>query len=197
MGMTATQLGSTFGRGAKAMNVLLRDHGYLEGEPGHWLLTELGRPFANFHDFDNGYGGYAARSWGWLSWSDGLIDALKASIEANPDGIVSSVPTTFAKAATTDASRHAVGKYKWAVMAAIGVVAVAAPAAKNVRNRLRAKEPPRGGRMQRLSTQPLKTRRLPSPSLKTPRFRTTDRVAHMTPSNGRTTRQPFGDRRFP
>jgi hypothetical protein len=139
MGMTATQLGSTFGRGAAAMNVLLRDHGFLEGSPGAWRPTELGKQFAKSVDFDNGYGGYAHRSWGWLSWSDGLIDALKASIEANPDGIVPSVPATVAKAASasaTGAGGQAFGKYKWVVMAAIGVVAVAAPVAKNVRNRI-------------------------------------------------------------
>lgn len=140
MGMTATQLGSVFGRGAAAMNLLLRDHGFLEGGPGAWRPTELGKQFAQSHDFDNGYGGYASRSWGWLSWTDGLIDALKASLEANPDGIVASAPATVVKAATnptTGASGQAFGKNKWAALAAaMGVVAVAAPAAKNVWNHI-------------------------------------------------------------
>src|SRR4051794_11908319 len=117
MGMTATQLGSIFGRGARAMNVLLRDHGFLQGAPGDWQLTELGKQFATSVDFDNGYGGYAARSWGWLSWSDGVVDALKASIDANPDGVAPSVSRAVAKVATAStagASGHAVGKYKWA-----------------------------------------------------------------------------------
>lgn len=135
MGMTATQLGSMFGRGAAAMNVLLKDHGFLEGSPGAWRPTELGKQFARSHDFDNGYGGYAQRSWGWLSWSDGLVEALKASIEANPDGIVPAVPTTVVQTAgarTTGATGQAFGKNKWAVMVAVGVVAVAAPVAKKV-----------------------------------------------------------------
>ncbi len=139
MGMTATQLGSMFGRGAAAMNILLKDHGFLEGSPGAWRPTELGKQFAQSHDFDNGYGGYAHRSWGWLSWTDGLIDALKASIEANPDGIVTSAPVAVVKAATaptTGATGQAFGKNKWVALAALGVVAVASPVAKNVWNRI-------------------------------------------------------------
>lgn len=135
MGMTATQLGPIFGRGAAAMNVLLRDHGFLEGSPGAWRLTELGKQFARSHDFDNGYGGYAYRSWGWLSWSDGLIDALKASIEANPDGIATTVDIA-GSVPTTGASRHAVGKNQWAMVAALGIVAVATPVAKTVWRRI-------------------------------------------------------------
>lgn len=139
MGMTATQLGSVFGRGAAATNVLLRDHGFLEGSPGAWRPTELGEQFAKWVDRDNGYGGYAHRSWGWLTWSDGLIDALKASIEANPDGIVPSVSATVettVTASTTGAGGQTLGKYKWAVMAAVGVVTLAAPVVKSVRSRL-------------------------------------------------------------
>ncbi len=138
MGMTATQLGSIFGRGAAAMNVLLKEHGFLEGGPGAWRPTELGKQFAQSHDFDNGYGGYAHRSWGWLSWTDGLVDALQASIEQNPDGIVAA-PTTAASTAIVSAnadSGQGFGKSRWVALAAVGVAAVAAPVAKNAWNRI-------------------------------------------------------------
>lgn len=139
MGMTATQLGTIFGRGAAAMNVLLKEHGFLEGGPGAWMPTELGKQFAQAHDFDNGYGGYAHRSWGWLSWSDGLIDALRSSIEENPDGIAVAVPTSVAKvaqAATNGSTGRASGRTRWVALAAVGVVAVSAPAAKNAWTRI-------------------------------------------------------------
>src|SRR3954454_21536374 len=98
MGMSATQLGAAFNRSAAAMNVLLRDHGFLEGGPGAWRPTELGEQFANWVVRDNGYGGRAHRSWGWLTWSDGVVDALRASIEANPGGVVSTIPTAAREA---------------------------------------------------------------------------------------------------
>lgn len=138
MGMTATQLGAIFGRGAAAMNSLLKEHGFLEGSPGAWMPTELGKQFAQSVDFDNGYGGYAHRSWGWLTWTDGLVDALKASIEKHPDGIAAAVPTAAAKAATVATSStkgQALGRHKWMALAAMGVVA-AAPVAKNVWSRI-------------------------------------------------------------
>lgn len=56
MGMSATQLASTFGREAAAMNVLLRDQGFLKVGLGAWRPTELGKQFVKSHDFDNGYG---------------------------------------------------------------------------------------------------------------------------------------------
>lgn len=138
MGMTATQLGTVFGRGAAAMNVLLKEHGFLEGGPGAWMPTELGKQFAQSHDFDNGYGGYAHRSWGWLSWGDGLVDALKASIEQHPEGVLPAAPSVAAAAVAAAKDSDigpSSGKTKWMALAAIGVVAVAVPAAQNVVNR--------------------------------------------------------------
>jgi hypothetical protein len=88
MGKTATALGRELGRTAREMNKLLEDHGFMEGDPGAYRPTALGKQFAQANDFDNGYGGFAHRQWGWLSWTDGLVDALKASMEANPDGVM-------------------------------------------------------------------------------------------------------------
>ena len=133
MGRSAKQLGVVFSRTAAAMNLLLRDHGFLEGEPGAWRPTELGKQFAQWQDRDNGYGGYAARQWSWLSWSDGLVDALKASMEANPGGVVA--PAAAPAAVVRVASRPEVGAggqvfgRTWAAAAVLGVLAVSAPAA--------------------------------------------------------------------
>lgn len=88
MGMTATELAREFGRTAREMNKLLKDHGFMEGDPGEYRPTALGKQFAQAIDFDNGYGGSAHRQWGWLSWTDGLVDALKASMEAHPHGVM-------------------------------------------------------------------------------------------------------------
>ena len=135
MGMTATQLGSMFSRTGTAMNQLLRDHGFIEGGPGAWRATELGKQFiARAHDVDNGYGGLAHRQWGWLSWTDGLVDALRASMEANPDGVVASaaapaavVPVASRPAGGADG--HGFSRNQWAALAVLGVLAASAPVA--------------------------------------------------------------------
>lgn len=88
MGKTATALGCELGRTAREVNKLLKEHGFMEGDPGAYRPTALGEQFAQSVDFDNGYGGFAHRQWGWLSWSDGLVDALKASMEENPHGVI-------------------------------------------------------------------------------------------------------------
>lgn len=133
MGMTATQLGRLFSRSAAEMNRLLRDHGFIEGGPGAWRPTELGKAFAQAHDFDNGYGGFAHRQWGWLSWTDGITDALKASLEANPNGITPPAPApTVVSAApsmgTGGGSQS--GNNKWVALVALAGIAASTPAAR-------------------------------------------------------------------
>jgi hypothetical protein len=139
MAMTATQLGSMFNRSAAAMNLLLRDHGFVEGSPGAWRATELGKSFAHALGDDNGYGGRAHRSWSWLSWGDDIVDALKASLEANPDDVapLSQAPATVAASVTRSGTGSgAMGRGRNALLgvAVLGAVAVAvaAPAARNV-----------------------------------------------------------------
>ncbi|CAM3449248.1 hypothetical protein NODU109028_17400 [Nocardioides dubius] len=123
--MSATQLGAFFARGGAAMNLLLNDHGFIEGGPGAWRPTELGAPFATWVDKDNGYGGYAHRSWSWLSWSDDIRDALEASIKANPDGVLS---TAAASAVVTGADAavksSGSGKGMWIVLGLTAAAAV-------------------------------------------------------------------------
>lgn len=48
----------------------------MEGDPGYYRPTPKGEPFCIEKANDNGYGGYAAKSWGWLEWSKDIIPLL-------------------------------------------------------------------------------------------------------------------------
>jgi hypothetical protein len=88
MGKSARVLGWEFGRSARDQNALLKEHGYLDGEPGAYGLTEKGKKYAEEQYHDNGYGGYAYRGWETRTWNDETAAALKADMEANPGGSV-------------------------------------------------------------------------------------------------------------
>jgi hypothetical protein len=93
VGMSARIIGwEEFGLTARDMNVLLKKHGYLEGEPGAYGVTEKGKPFAEEQYHDNGYGGYAHRYWDTRAWNEDLVPALRADMEANPDGVLAEPP---------------------------------------------------------------------------------------------------------
>lgn len=147
MGMSATQLGSFFGRGGAAMNALLHEHGLIEGGPGAWRPTELGAQFAKWVDKDNGYGGYAHRAWSWLTWDDDVIDVLKASIRANPDGVLPAAQAPAVVSAAADSVQAAAknswsGKGKWIALGLVGGTAAASRVIKYFRGtQSRAPEP--------------------------------------------------------
>lgn len=88
MGKSARVLGWEFGRTDREMNELLKDHGYLYGNPGAYGLTEKGQQYAEEQYHSRGTGGYAHynRSWETRTWSDETAAALKADMEANPGG---------------------------------------------------------------------------------------------------------------
>lgn len=120
------------------MNVLLHKHGFIEGGPGAWRPTQLGVQFAAWVDKDNGYGGYAHRAWSWLSWNEDVVDALKASIKANPNGVMAASPgpvagTGAAVGAKAAANGSRAGNGKWVALAVLGAAAVAAPAIRHLR----------------------------------------------------------------
>lgn len=46
MGKSTAGLGRELGLNSQETNILLRDEGYLEGEPGDWRLTDKGREHA-------------------------------------------------------------------------------------------------------------------------------------------------------
>ena len=66
MRKTAKRLGEMIGLDSKEVNKKLAEIGYLQGEPGNWALTEQGAQHGEVIVRDNGYGGYAARSWGYI-----------------------------------------------------------------------------------------------------------------------------------
>lgn len=73
---SARRIGKQTGKTAQEINKLLKEHGFMEGEPGFYKPTAKGEPFC-VEKFDgNGYGGFAARSWSWLEWSKDVIPQL-------------------------------------------------------------------------------------------------------------------------
>lgn len=101
MGLTATRLGHELGRSAREVNTLLKAHGFMEGDPGAYRPTKLGQAFAHAHDFDNGYGGFAHRQWGFLSWDPGILDSLRSSMASNPNGVLAAAVSQPAPAAAS------------------------------------------------------------------------------------------------
>ena len=71
---SAKQLGMIIGLSAKEVNNILKDKGYLAGKPGEYELTKKGEEFAELRSKDNGFGGYAARSW------ESAVDMIAARI---------------------------------------------------------------------------------------------------------------------
>ncbi len=80
MNLSATRIGNIFGLNGQEMNAVLCRLGILEGEPGNYALTELGKQFGRYNYYDNGYGGYAARAWDTTSYDESIIDWLKEKI---------------------------------------------------------------------------------------------------------------------
>ena len=81
MSLSATRLGREYGLTNQEMNVLLKEEGFLDGEPGNYHPTEKGKRFIIEKYDDNGYGGYAARSWEWYEWDESIIDELHVTDE--------------------------------------------------------------------------------------------------------------------
>lgn len=81
MTLSAKRLGEKCGLTAEEMNCLLKDEGFLSGEPGNYYPTEKGKTFVGEKGDDNGYGGYAFRGWNWLEWDESILDELDTSME--------------------------------------------------------------------------------------------------------------------
>jgi hypothetical protein len=67
---------------AEQMNILLKDQGFLEGDPGAYRVTSKGEPFAA-ERIESSSGGDPSRnpSWGMRTWSPELEDELDLSPE--------------------------------------------------------------------------------------------------------------------
>lgn len=78
MKKSATILGQDFGLTGQEMNYVLREKGFLDGNPNDYSVTEQGRPFAEEQDFQRGTGGYAQYnpSWTTRSWDESITNEL-------------------------------------------------------------------------------------------------------------------------
>lgn len=76
---SASELGARVGLTAQEFNVALKHAGLLDGEPGAYHFTELGKRLATTHLHDNGYGGYAARAWDITTWPETVTEMLDLS----------------------------------------------------------------------------------------------------------------------
>lgn len=84
MGKSARILGADYGLTAQEMNQLLKDQGFLDGNPGEYFVTEKGAPFAKEIDFHRGTGGYAQynRYWTERTWDESIKDVLDTSAQS-------------------------------------------------------------------------------------------------------------------
>jgi hypothetical protein len=84
MTKNATQLGAEFGLNAAEMNFVLREEGFLDGEPGAYRVTEKGEPFATEHDHHRGPGGNSSltynRHWTTRRWHESVTDGLEIDV---------------------------------------------------------------------------------------------------------------------
>lgn len=81
MTLSARRLGEICGLTAEEMNVLLKEEGFLSGEPGKYDPTEKGKLFVVEKGDDNGYGGYAFRGWDWHEWDERVLEEIDTSME--------------------------------------------------------------------------------------------------------------------
>ena len=81
MTLSAKRLGERCGLTAEEMNILLKEEGFLSGEPGNYYPTEKGKLFVVEKGDDNGYGGYAFRGWSWFEQDERILEELDTSVE--------------------------------------------------------------------------------------------------------------------
>lgn len=83
MRKSARVLGQEYGLTAQEMNFVLKEEGYLDGEPGNYFVTEKGEKYAKEQDHHRGTGGYAHynRYWTTRTWDDGIVDELDITAE--------------------------------------------------------------------------------------------------------------------
>lgn len=74
--MSASDIGRRIGASAIEVNRLLRDQGFLYGEPGAYGLTSKGLDFGVQRSLDNGYGGAAMCTWETTHFDPSILDVL-------------------------------------------------------------------------------------------------------------------------
>jgi len=82
MEKSARLIGMALGKTAAETNALLREHGYLEGSPGEYSLTDKGKEYGSEKYHHLGNGGYAHynRDWTTRTWDERIVTALAADM---------------------------------------------------------------------------------------------------------------------
>lgn len=80
---SARILGQDYGLTAVEMNFLLKEEGFLDGEPGTYFLTEKGKNYAHEQIDGRGTGGYLQYnpSWSVRTWNPSITDELDVTEE--------------------------------------------------------------------------------------------------------------------
>jgi len=83
MRKSATKLGDEYGLTAQEMNFVLKEEGYLDGEPGDYSVTEKGKKYAEEQYFHRGTGGYERYNayWSTRTWDESITDELDITDE--------------------------------------------------------------------------------------------------------------------
>ena len=83
MRKSARIMGQDYGLTAQEMNFVLREEGYLDGEPGSYSVTEKGLAYAVEEDHHRGTGGYSwyNRYWTTRTWDDSIQDEIEITDE--------------------------------------------------------------------------------------------------------------------
>ena len=83
MGMSATDLGRTFGLTGQEMNAVLVELGFLAGAPGEYYPTPKGQPFITEVDHHRGTGGYSCYNRYWTTRT--FDPAIKRELSITPE----------------------------------------------------------------------------------------------------------------
>lgn len=83
MRKSARMLGKILKLTAEEMNQVLLKNGFLEGEPGKYVLTEKGEKYAIMDMEHSGTGGSLCynRYWEWLMWDEAILDHIKVDAD--------------------------------------------------------------------------------------------------------------------
>jgi hypothetical protein len=80
-GLSATDIGRLIGASPAEVNSLLRDQGFLNGDPGAYGLTPEGSRLGVQVHNDNGYRGVAYRGWSTTYFDPSILNVLDAKPE--------------------------------------------------------------------------------------------------------------------
>lgn len=145
MRKSARVLGYDLWMSARDVNALLKEHGYLEGQPGAYGLTEKGMQFGHEEDHHRGPGGspWYNRDWITRTWNEEVLDSLavdlaNAAAAPAPEAVVVDEPEANLDY-ERDPKRDVDRVWFWvgvgvATVATVVALAVAAPHAKRLWN---------------------------------------------------------------